>query len=291
MSMWNEDQLTNDLERLGLRTGDSVLVHTSLRKIGKMQSGPDTLFKAIMRVIGQEGTLLVPTFTFTHSDPAGWHNPPISIEALELARQSIPLFNPEQSPTHIEWIGYFPEYVRKQPDAFRSSHPIVSFAALGKNAEFLTRKVPFHFPLGEDSPLARLYKIDGKILLLGVSHKSNSSLHLAEIWANAPYIHRSATLKTSPEVWSIMRGSPECSEGFVKIEPLAQQYRIVKRGVVGDASCQLMSQRQLVSLGISLLQGDSSGLLCDLSDCAWCVSARKLLVHSQGAITIERERI
>ncbi len=285
--MWTEDQLTDDLDRIGLGAGDSVLLHTSLRRVGRMQSGPETLLNAIREVLGTEGTLLVPTFTFAHSDPAGWHNPPKTLEALVLARESIPLFNPDTSPTHTEWIGYFPEFVRKQPGAFRSSHPIVSFAALGKNAEFLTRNAPFHFPLGENSPLARLHQIDGKILLLGVSHKSNSSLHLAEFWADVPYINRSATLKTTPDTWSVMKGSPECSEGFVKIEPLAIQSRLVKRGVVGDAPSQLMSQRQLVSLGISLLQGDSAGLLCDIPECKWCVPARKMLALSQGAISAE----
>jgi aminoglycoside 3-N-acetyltransferase len=252
-----------------------VLVHSSLRAVGPMDGGGETLLRAFRQVLGPSGTLMVPTFTFEHSDPAGWHYPPATPDALERARAAVPVFDPQTTPTHIPWIGIFPEIVRRQPDATRSSHPVVSFAALGANAEFLTQNAPFHYPLGSESPLARLHQLNGKILLLGVTHKSNTALHLAEVWANAPYIHRSATLKTRPDEWTVMRGSPECSEGFSKIEPLLRQGRLLKTGHVGNAPSQLMRIRQIVSMAITLLQGEGAALLCDQPDCPWCVVARK----------------
>src|SRR5581483_373528 len=267
--MWTESQLVEDLRDLGLTEGASVLVHSSLRAIGKMEQGAETLVRAFRRVLGPSGTLMVPTFTFDHSDPAGWRHPPTSPAELERLRAEAPVFDPETSPTEVRWMGVFPEVVRKQPDAKRSHHPVVSFAAVGANAEFLTQNAPFHYPLGSESPIARLHQLGGKILLLGVGHKSNSALHLAEVWANVPYIHRSVKLKTGPRAWTVMHGSPECSEGFGKIEPLLRQSRILKSGYIGNAPSQLMRVRQLISMAIALLQGDGAALLCDYPECRW----------------------
>ncbi len=274
--MWTESQLVEDLRDLGLTEGASVLVHSSLRAIGKMEQGAETLVRAFRRVLGPSGTLMVPTFTFDHSDPSGWRHPPTSPAELERLRAEAPVFDPETSPTEVRWMGVFPEVVRKQPDAKRSHHPVVSFAAIGANANFLTQNAPFHYPLGSESPLARLHQLNGYVLLIGVGHTVNTSLHLAEVWADAPYIHRSATIKTAPDQFTIMRGSPECSEGFSKIERVLRQARLLKGGYIGNAPSQLMRQRQLLSMAIAMLQGDAAALLCDDPDCPWCSVARKL---------------
>jgi aminoglycoside 3-N-acetyltransferase len=273
--MWTEEQLVNDLRDLGLPEGACVLAHVSLRSIGPIAGGAETLVRVFRRVLGPEGTLLVPTFTFAHSDPAGWRNAPTTPEDLERARAEVPVFDPQTTPAHVPWIGVFPEIVRRQPDAHRSDHPVVSFAAIGAEAASLTEGVPFHYPLGSDSPLARLHRHDGWVLLLGVDHTVNTSLHLAEVWANVPYIHRTATLKTGPEEWTVMQGSPECSAGFGKIEPLLRQARLLQRGYIGNAVSQLMRQRQVISMAVALLQGRGSFLLCDNPNCPWCPLAHK----------------
>jgi aminoglycoside 3-N-acetyltransferase len=274
--MWTKAQLVEDLRNIGLYEGASVLVHSSLRAIGPIEGGAETLVRAFQEALGPGGTLIVPTFTFDHSDPAGWREPPASPEALERLRAEIAVFDPETTPTHVRWIGVFPEVVRRWTGAKRSNHPIVSFAALGANADFFTRNVPFHYPLGSESPLARLHQMDGYVLLLGVRHKVNTSLHLAEVWADVPYIHRTVTLKTGPDRWTVMQGSPECSEGFSRIEPVLQQARLLRRGYVGNAPSQLMRQQHLISMAVAMLQGDGKALLCDVPDCPWCGVARRL---------------
>ena len=62
----------------------------------------------------------------------------------------------------------------------RSSHPVQSLAAWGRHGSHLTASHPLDWPLGDDSPMGRLYKLDGQVLLLGVGHDRNSSLHFAE---------------------------------------------------------------------------------------------------------------
>jgi aminoglycoside 3-N-acetyltransferase len=280
--MWTEAKLVADLQELGLREGLAVLAHTSLRAIGPIEGGAETLLRALRHALGETGTLLVPTFTAAHRDPAERSDLTEPSEELERLRANIPLFDTETTPADTETLGVFPEIVRQQPDACRSHHPGLSFTAVGAHAEFLTRDTPFHYPLGSDSPLARLHQLNGSILLLGVDHTVNSALHLAEIWADVPYIHRAATLKTGPDTWTTMWGSPECSRGFHKIEPLLRHSRILHEGSLGNARAHLMTQQQLVSMGMALLQGERSFLLCDDPMCRACALARKLNADPQA---------
>src|SRR5262249_26121878 len=122
--MWTKAQLAEDLRNIGLYEGASVLVHSSLRAVGPIEGGVATLVRAFQEALGPEGTLIVPTFTFDHTDPVGWREPPSSPEALERLRAEIEVFNPETTPTTVRWIGVFPEVVRQWHGAKRSNHPV-----------------------------------------------------------------------------------------------------------------------------------------------------------------------
>lgn len=287
--MWTEERLAGDLRELGLREGASVLVHLSMDAIGPIEGGEETLLRAFRSVLGETGTLLVPTFSYTSVDPADWETPPAASEDLERMRGLIEPFDLQETPADPEKTSLFSETVRRQPDALRSDHPLVSFSAIGANAEFLTRHVPFHYPLGSESPLARLHQLDGLVLLIGVKHRDNSSLHMAEVWAEVPYVHRARSLKSGPGAWSVMKGSPECSEGFDRIESLLHQSRILRRGYVGNAPTQVMRQRAMVSMGVAMLQGDATSLLCSRPDCRWCTLARKQSEPTRGRVSFSQE--
>src|SRR5438874_1021890 len=131
--MWTEQQLIEDLRELGLDHGATVLVHASLQAIGSMEGGAATLAKAFQEVLGPEGTLMVPAFTPRVSDPAEWRTPPETPEELERFRAETPVFDPQTTPVDAS-LGVFAETVRRLPGAYRSHHPIASFAASGANA-------------------------------------------------------------------------------------------------------------------------------------------------------------
>ena len=283
--IWKEEQLAADLRDLGLPVGSSVLAHTSLRAIGAIENGAEGLVRVFREVLGPEGTLLVPTFTGDMRDPMERPAAPESVEALERARAAVPVFDAETTPSDVRNMSVFTEQVRRQSDALRSDHPTHSFAAVGANAAFLTQHAPFHYPLGSESPLARLHQRDGWVLLLGVGQEVNASLHLAEVWANVPYIHRSARVKTGVQEWATMQGSPECSAGFRKIEPILRQARLLRRGYVGNAPSQLIKQRELVSMGVAILQGRGASLLCEDPACRWCTVARKYTAGTHPLLT------
>ena len=248
--MWTRQQLVDDLKDIGTPTGTVVLVHACLEAIGPIEGGAETLVAAFQEVLGSEGTLLVPAFGLNAEVPTG--------------------------------SSEFAVTVRRQPGAAQSDHPAFSFAAIGKDAEALTAHVPFHYPFGSDGSLARLHRRNGWILLIGIGHIGNLSLHLAEIWANVPYIHRSAQITTASGEETTMLGSPECSAGFAKIEPLLRQSRILRRGTIGNAASQLMRQQQAVSMAVAMLQGSPSALLCDDATCRSCTLAYRMTGEQVG---------
>jgi aminoglycoside 3-N-acetyltransferase len=99
-------------------------------------------------------------------------------------RAHTPAYTPATSPTHL--MGAVPELLRTWPGALRSDHPVTSFAALGPSAAYLTADHVLEEDTGERSPVGRLYELDGVVLLLGVTHWNNTSLHLAEVRADYP---------------------------------------------------------------------------------------------------------
>jgi aminoglycoside 3-N-acetyltransferase len=169
--------LKDDLRNLGVKAGSTLLVHSSLSSLGWVCGGAAAVILALEETLGDEGTLVMPTYTEDLSDPSTWRSPPVPESWWETIRKETPAFRSDLTPTRQ--MGAIPESFRKQNGTLRSSHPQVSFGARGKNAEVIVGDHPLDFPLGERSPLARIYELDGYVLLLGVTHLNNSSMHLA----------------------------------------------------------------------------------------------------------------
>jgi aminoglycoside 3-N-acetyltransferase len=239
--MWKRESLICALREMGVREGDSLIVHTSLSAVGQIEGGADAFLDALLEAVGAQGTVLVPAFR------------------LEKDRES----------------DFPAECLLQREGAVCSRHPLLPFAALGANAAFLTANVPFHYPLGTNSPLARLHQLNGGALLIGVRYAAHAALHLAENWADAPYARRKRAVMVDTGIWQEMEGSPECSAGFGKIEPVLRQARIVREGYVGSAPSQYMRLQQVVSMAREMLCGNPEALLCDDPDCASCVLARR----------------
>ncbi|USZ68984.1 AAC(3) family N-acetyltransferase [Halorussus salilacus] len=171
-------RIADDCSQLGVEPGDTLLVHSSLSALGWVAGGAAAVVDALMETVTDAGTLVMPTHTGHYSDPDRWEDPPVPDDWTADVRATIPPFRPEVTPTR--GMGAIPECFRTYPGVVRSRHPTTSFAAWGADAGFVVGDHAYDDGLGERSPLARVYDLDGSVLLLGVGHDTNTSLHLAE---------------------------------------------------------------------------------------------------------------
>lgn len=239
--------LGSDLRAVGLKAGDTVLVHSSASAIGFVAGGVQAVVQALLDVLEPDGTLVVPTHTPDNSDPARWSNPPVPASWWPAIREQTPGFDRDRTPSR--WMGVIAETVRTWPGALRSDHPQVSFAALGPRAAEVTGGHQLDDALGERSPLGALYRLDGKVLLVGVGHDSNTSLHQAEWRQPRPprgVVGASVRRPDGSGEWITWTDVTEQTDDFERLGAAFEAAVGLSTGRVGDAPARLASQRALV---------------------------------------------
>ena len=240
--------LKSDFKTLGIQPGDIIIMHSSLSKIGWTVGGSVAVIEALIDVLTPEGTLVMPTFTSDNSEPSDWENPPVPESWWDIIRQDMPAYNPQTTPTRA--MGRIVETFRTWPGVIRSSHPTSSFAAWGKYANTIIDNHELEADVGENSPIARLYDLNGLILLLGVSHSNNTSLHLAEYRCDYPGKKYKMTgcammVNNTREwvEWEELELNPDDFEQIGKDFESSNEFVL---GKVGEAETRLISIREIV---------------------------------------------
>lgn len=244
------ETISNDLLALGLKKGMTVIVHSSLSSIGWTSGGAVAVVEALMNVITDEGTIIMPTQTSDLSDPKNWVRPPVPENWWQIIRDNVPAFNPDVTPTRA--MGKVVECFRTYPNVKRSNHPLNSFAAWGKYAEDITNEQPLSISFGEHSPLKKIYDLDGYVLLIGVGYDSNTSVHLSEIRTGARELVKvgAPIIENGARVWKEFDEMDYDSDIFVEIGKEFEYTEAVTIGTIGNATCRLMKQREVVDFGV-----------------------------------------
>jgi aminoglycoside 3-N-acetyltransferase len=240
------ESLAADLRQLGVTDGMLLIVHSSLRSLGWVCGGAVAVVQALIDAITPSGSLLMPAFTSHCSDPASWQDVRVPVDWWPTIRETMPPFDPRVTPTRE--MGQIVEVFRTWPGVLRSSHPMRSFVAWGQHAEQVIADHSLDYPLGEASPLARVYELDGWVLLLGVSHDRNTSIHLAEHRApgSGQFEHMSPVMEAERRVWKTYLDRGIGTVFFPQIGADFERAGYARLGQVGSAAAKLFRQRDLV---------------------------------------------
>ena len=227
-------QVKSQLRALGVKRGGVLLVHTSFRAVRPVEGGPLGLIEALRDVLGPGGTLVMPSWTELDDEP----------------------FNALTTPSARD-LGVVAQTFWRLPGVRRSDH-FHAFAALGPQADVITADplpLPPHIPA---SPVGRVHDLDGQVLLLGVGHDANTTLHLAELIAGVPYRTPSyCTVLENGRVTRIDYGeNNHCCARFALADDWLRERRLQAEGRVGQAQSRLANSRDLVNVALEYLSRD-----------------------------------
>lgn len=251
--------VTNQLRALGVEEGGVLLVHTSFRATRPVEGGPRGLIEALRDALGPSGTLVMPAWSGDDDEP---FDPLTTSAALSL--------------------GVVADTFWRLPGVLRSNH-FHAFAAVGPEAALITSDplpLPPHIP---ESPVGRVHDLNGQVLLLGVGHDSDTTLHLAELLASVPYrLTKYCTVLRGGRLVRIdYQENDHCCERFAFADEWLRARGLQSEGRVGHAQARLAHARDIVGVALEQLARDPLLFLHPPSaGCVECDEARRSIDSS-----------
>ncbi|NIS78747.1 MAG: aminoglycoside N(3)-acetyltransferase [Anaerolineales bacterium] len=251
----------NTFRNLELGAHSRVLVHASLSSLGSVTGGAETVVGALLSTCD---TVIMPAFTFRTmvTPPVGPADNALVYGGDTEQNRTAEIYSPDM-PIDEE-MGIIAEALRRQAGAERSTHPILSF--IGVNATGALDAQTLEQPW---APIDWLAEYDADVVLLGVDHTVNVSLHYAEMKAGRRQFLR----------WALTRegivscpGFPGCSDGFQAITDHLEG--IVRRASLGETVLEVIPLRDLAHVTVGWIREDPRALLCDRMGCNRCAAVR-----------------
>lgn len=248
--------LTQNLLELGIKPGGVLLVHTSFSKIKPIEDGPLGLISALRSALGADGTLVMPSMSYDDDHP----------------------FDKTKSP--CPEMGIVADTFWRLPGVLRSDNNH-AFAAIGRLAERIVAPHPIDVPHGLDSPVGRVYELDGQVLLLGVGQDSNTTIHLCENLAGVRYRRDKyiTVLKDGQPTRFDYREIDHCCQNFALVDGWLDEKQNQRHGRIGNGETRLMRSRDIVNAVTSHLEKDETIFLHPQGTDEECDDARASLIR------------
>lgn len=246
MNMHTKESLIEQLKNMGLCGNETILIHSSMKAIGNVEGGADTVLDALMDFF-HNGLLLLPTHT--------WKN----------VNEDNPVFDPKNTES---CVGLLTNMFMKREGVIRSLHPTHSMAGYGKCArDYLSGEENATTPCMPHGCYDRLRENNGRILLIGVGHERNTFIHSVEELLNVPNRLASVPMKLSIVLpdgsvkKSYMRkhynaNQPHISDDFVKMTDAYYELNAAVKCAFGDAKCILCDANKIFDVTRKVLQKD-----------------------------------
>jgi aminoglycoside N3'-acetyltransferase len=261
--MYSIEELANDFRNLGIRVGDTVMLHASVRSVGEVAGGPDTIHLALKSAFSPEGTLMMYASCPRFYDEVGRGN--LTMEQERELHEKLPAFDPLTARSDRD-NGTLVEFLRTFPGS-HVNHHVARFVCWGKQTEYLLASQPWNYAFGVDSALERFLLLDGKIVLLGSDHDAVTFLHYAEHIAD---IHEKRVaryqvpvMENGCRVWRAMEEFDTSGDGahanwpdrfFAKIVDSLLVKTQNNGALVGNAMTHILSARELLDFALPLME-------------------------------------
>ncbi len=238
-NMISKSELCRQLANLGVEPGGVLLVHSAFSHVQPVEDGPSGLIAALEAQLGAQGTLVMPSMSYADEE----------------------VFDAKATPCREE-VGIVADTFWRLPHVRRGDNAH-AFAASGPQAAFITAPSPLNVPHGLDSAVGRVYELDGQVLLLGVGHDANTTIHLAENLAGVRYQLKSRLriLKDGQSVWFEFAEVNHCCQNFEKMDAWLDARGLQRRGRVGHAEARLMRSKAIVETALEHLSRDETVFL------------------------------
>ncbi|MBO5761118.1 MAG: AAC(3) family N-acetyltransferase [Lentisphaeria bacterium] len=240
--MHSYSSLKQDLIQLGLLPSDTVLVHSSMKSIGEVENGAETVLDVLMDHFEKTGLLVFPTLSY------------------DIYGKKEKIFSPEKTPSVV---GLLTEMFRKRDGVIRSLHPTHSVAAYGKDAvKFCSGHENFSTPCARKSPWGKLYDRNARILFIGTKSISCSTFfHAVEEFLPVPGMFEKDPYdlfleKPDGSLFRIpsFRHHGHHNKYYSLAAPLLRENGALQEGKFGDAACFLLDARKSADLILALLK-------------------------------------
>lgn len=242
----SRDELMEQLKTLGVRSGDVVMTHASMRHVGSIEGGAKSLVDAQLAVVGSEGTLF-----------------------MVLGADEDEPFDPDRTPVDIEDMGVLAEVFRTYPGVQVSDHPADRLGAIGKRACDLLAPMPLHDYHGPGSPLERFCRLQGRVLRLGANPDTVTLTHYAEYLADVPHKVRVRRRYLRADTGAVWIESLDDTDGIAKwphgdyFGQIYQDFRAsgaVRRGTVGHGCGELFEAQEFIPFAVRWLNRELSAV-------------------------------